>query len=417
MRSSLQRCSNLSKMPWTSNRFAKSGHLFGRNLVRIHLGYQMTRTNGNAKWVLRVAEAALHGDQHKLQTAISTAIRSLKSESPETSRSLAKLLAQHANNPQSLRWAGVGPPPADAEEGLALVRAFGTDDAAAPILPTSATVKVAQFLRERKDSERLFDEGLSPAGTVLLTGAPGTGKTMLARWIAAELQLPFLVQDLATSISSLLGRTGLNLRRVLDYARSRPCVLLLDEFDAIAKKRDDQTELGELKRIVNVLLKELEDWPSHSVLIAATNHPALLDPAISRRFQVEVRLPLPGDQQRAEILGRAAGRFNKDLSPKFLSTCAKALVGKSGSEVEALMLASTRRHIVTGTSLVVCVIEGLAAGVLDGRSAKARTLGTLLKELHGKGRGKKYTIRDLATLFGKSPSTIQYHLNRGPANG
>ena len=84
--------------------------------------------------------------------------------------------------------------------------------------------------------------------------------------------------------------------------------MLLDEFDAIAKRRDDISEVGNLKRIVNVLLKELETWPSHSVLIAATNHPDLLDQAIRRRFNVVLTLPMPGEDERAKILERAAGR-------------------------------------------------------------------------------------------------------------
>lgn len=83
--------------------------------------------------------------------------------------------------------------------------------------------------------------------------------------------------DLATSISSYLGRSGQNIKNIFDYAKSFPSILLLDEIDAIAKRRDDASDLGELKRLVNVLLKESETWPSQSIIIAATNHPGLLD--------------------------------------------------------------------------------------------------------------------------------------------
>ena len=153
-----------------------------------------------------------------------------------------------------------------------------------PIFSALVGDQLGRFLNEWKKREELLAEGILPPRSLLLKGPPGTGKTMFAKWLSGELKLTFVTLDLASSISSYLGKTGMNLRRALDYARANQCLLLLDEFDAIAKRRDDATEVGELKRIVNVLLKELEDWPSHSLLIAATNHPELLDPAISRRF-------------------------------------------------------------------------------------------------------------------------------------
>jgi SpoVK/Ycf46/Vps4 family AAA+-type ATPase len=352
-----------------------------------------------------------------MQSVIATAIKNLRKESPEVSKALADLIGRHMANPSSLQWSSAGPPPTDAEEGMALVRMFKTDDAAEPILSPTLGNKIRQFLRERKDSSRLFHEGLAPAGSILLIGEPGTGKTMLARWLANELRLPFLVQDLATSISSLLGKTGLNLRRTLDYARSRPCVLLLDEFDAIAKRRDDTSELGELKRIVNVLLKELEEWPTHSVLIAATNHPGLLDPAIARRFNIVLSINLPAEPQRLEILERAAGRFKSEFPPRFLSACAKALNGKSGSDLEAIMNVAIRKHVVTGEVLVGCLAEELASDLKDSTGPTRIVFTSLLRELHGHGKERTFTVRYLAKMFGKSPSTIQYHLKKGTGHG
>src|SRR5690606_32775240 len=104
---------------------------------------------------------------------------------------------------------------------------------------------------------------------------------------------PLLILDLASVMSSYLGRTGTNLRHVLDYAKSLDCVLLLDELDAIAKRRDDRGEIGELKRLVTVLLQQIDDWPPKSLLIAATNHADLLDPALWRRFDVTLEFPIP----------------------------------------------------------------------------------------------------------------------------
>src|SRR5690606_342807 len=94
----------------------------------------------------------------------------------------------------------------------------------------------------------------------------------------------------------LLGKTGSNLRSVLDFAKSHPCVLFLDEIDAIAKKRSDESDVGELKRLVNILLQEIENWPNQGLLVAATNHPELVDPALWRRFDLDVTFYLPSEE-------------------------------------------------------------------------------------------------------------------------
>ena len=166
-----------------------------------------------------------------------------------------------------------------------------------------------QLLDERGAEDKLASLGLAPTRSLLLTGAPGVGKTLTARWIARELNRPLLLLDLSAVMSSFLGRTGNNLRYVLDYAKSVPCVLLLDELDALAKRRDDTIEVGELKRLVTVLLQELDDWPPTGLLVAATNHPDLLDPAIWRRFDLTIEIPLPQDELIEKAIVAQLGRF------------------------------------------------------------------------------------------------------------
>ena len=374
----------------------------------------MSRTEPLQLWLPKIAEAGLNGDQRKLEIVLVRAIRALKGKSPEVSKQLGEMLAEQSSNPNGLRWKGSGPPPVDPDEGFTLVRSESVEDAPSPALPLSLSKRIAQFVSERKGAQQLLKEGFMPPGSILLTGAPGTGKTMLSRWIARELGLPFVALDLSTSISSFLGKTGFNLRRTLDYARSRPCVLLLDEFDAIAKRRDDDSEVGELKRIVNVLLKELEEWPLHSVLVAATNHPELLDRAIARRFDLVIELPLPAEQERFEILMRAGRQFSDEVPVALLKALATTLEGANGSEIDSLMKAAVRQHLSGDVSIISCLVEVLQVRIGDRLSNK--NFGTFLRSVQANAKGA-FKVRDLAELFGKSPSTIQYHLKKEPSHG
>ena len=366
------------------------------------------RTDPWREWIPKLAQAGLTGDRDRLELILLTIIRSSKQHSPDLAESLASLLGQYSVNPSGLRWTESGPPPIDADEGLALVQSIVTDTAPMPILPELQAQTVLQFVRERQEAQRLFSEGFAPPSSVLLIGLPGTGKSMLASWIAATLHMPLLVQDLATSISSFLGKTGLNLRRTLDYARGHGCVLLLDEFDAIAKRRDDVSEVGELKRIVNVLLKELETWPSTSVLVAATNHPDLLDPAIQRRFQLVIQLPMPTVPERSEILRRAAGHLAEEIAPSLFDACAEVSEGLSGSDLNALMQAAVRRRLTSDSPLAKCLIAQLQ--MRWNEDVATKHLGKLIRTLHDST--DTHTVRDLAALFERSPSTIQHHLKK-----
>ena len=156
-------------------------------------------------------------------------------------------------------------------------------------------------------------------------GPPGNGKTSLAELIAEALAVPFLVIRYDALIASFLGETAGRLRRVFDYARTLPCVLFFDEFDAVGKERGDVHETGEIKRVVTSLLMQMDDLPSYTMVVAATNHPELLDRATWRRFQLRLSLPNPS---RAALEKFFQLRFATVEGASALS--AKTLVTKLG---------------------------------------------------------------------------------------
>lgn len=203
--------------------------------------------------------------------------------------------------------------PVDADSKLPLVRTDPADMLRAePLLTDKLKKQVDQLLLEHQSADRLLAAGFAPAKSVLLSGPPGVGKTMTAGWLASRLGLPLLTLDLASVMSSYLGKTGANVRAVLSHAQEQPCVLLLDEFDAIAKRRDDDSDVGELKRLVTVILQTIDDWQPTSLLVAATNHSDLLDPAVWRRFDVTLQFDLPNHAQRTALL--VAGGVDPELA-------------------------------------------------------------------------------------------------------
>lgn len=173
-----------------------------------------------------------------------------------------------------------------------------------PVWPSGVVAQLDELVEQCRHIEALRAANLSPARTLLLCGPPGTGKTLAARWLAREINRPLVTLNLASVMNSFLGRTGQNLAKVLKFGRSTECVLLLDEFDALAKRRDDAQDVGELKRVVNVLLQAVDEWPTTSLLVAATNHPELLDRAMFRRFDLVVEFPGVSRAQAEEALSQ-----------------------------------------------------------------------------------------------------------------
>ena len=138
--------------------------------------------------------------------------------------------------------------------------------------------------------------------TPSLCGPPGCGKTLTAEAIASELGRPLAVVRTDSVVSSFLGETAANLRKVFDFAASSPMVVLFDEFDAVGKEREDASEHGELRRVVNAVLQMLDSYDGRSLIVAATNHEGMLDSAVWRRFEEVLFLKSPTAAELRRLL-------------------------------------------------------------------------------------------------------------------
>lgn len=280
-----------------------------------------------------------------------------------------------------------------------------------PILNLSIKRNVVELLEEWKSEQRLVSMGLKPRQTVLLHGPPGCGKTHLARYIARALEMRLFTVRFDSLISSFLGETGSNLRKVFEFAAANRCVIFIDEIDAIAKLRDDKNELGELKRVVISLLQNLDLSNTQSLLIAATNHPHMLDSALWRRFQVVLEMDAPSDVSRIKIFER----YLKESVPKqVMEVVMNATQGMTGADLATIASASLRKRLLSDNvelpeAITLAVIEYIRRqegyGVKGQNQEKLIGLTSTLKKLH-----RKYTYQELENISGVPHSTIHHRL-------
>ena len=311
--------------------------------------------------VLALSRMALNGDEERVAHQIARLRDALNESSPKQAEKLGKLLARQKRRqdvapmaleqmrarPTCLQLPGEPlsrstPLPTDRETGAPLVRLLFPDDQddLSPILQPALEAAISDQLREWDRVEDLARMGVKPNMRCLLYGAPGVGKTLLARFIGHQLRLPIVEVRLDGLISSFLGTTARNIGALFDFADRYRCILFLDEFDAIAKARDDSQEVGEIKRVVNTLLQCLDARNVQGFTLAATNHEHLLDPAVWRRFEARIRIPKPDSGTRAAMLKRF-------LAPLCLSDSEIRMLlwlteGMSGADLETLITGGKR---------------------------------------------------------------------------
>jgi SpoVK/Ycf46/Vps4 family AAA+-type ATPase len=273
------------------------------------------------------------------------------------------------------------------------------------VLPSAIQSRVNEFLSSVKHHDALVRAGAALPSRVLVYGPPGTGKTQLARWISAELQMPLLTVRCDTLVSSLLGQTSRNLRRVFEYAQQSPCVLFLDEFDALAGARGNDRDVGELQRVVIALLQNIDALPDSTILLAATNHDQLLDTAVWRRFSFRIPMPMPDEAMRGRLWSQLLGEF----APKGLDWVALALrsEGASGALIEQVSLDAKRTAVLTGLPTIdedeLFRRLGLTLAL-----SRREVLSTDEAEVRWLRRWdhKRFSLRTLARLYNTSLRTI-----------
>ncbi|MFR9806374.1 AAA family ATPase [Pseudonocardia sp. RS010] len=328
---------------------------------------EQVKLDPTEKVIVDVLRVGLAADSAGLRQLCRRLIRTPPRDSshPESLRAELQAVLTAAPTPASagLRWAA-SPTNATKTEAPSPRRRRLTDEVTTPpsgllwtsspalhqpILNARTTEAVNQFIAEQTAHSSLEAAGLSPSRSALLIGPPGVGKTLSASYIAARLDLELKTVDLAAMMSSYLGRTGQNLATALEEAGRDRCVLLLDEFDALAKRRSDEADVGELKRLVNVLLQQLDHKHSSnsSILLAATNHPELLDRAVMRRFDTIIEFDLPSALERLALIKALPTVQFAGLSEGAVEALAVATEGESHSTCESLIKAVARKSIIS----------------------------------------------------------------------
>ena len=374
--------------------------------------------------VFRIVNGALRLDTDKVRNYTAFLADKLAEAGEESSAvRLRKLLEESDHQLRPAKTSLAGAVPVDDESRFPLLEQVNLRELEEPeiVLSEAQAATAAEFLSVTKSHAQLEAEGLKASVSMLLFGPPGCGKSRLARHIARKLGLDLYIARLDGLISSYLGSTSKNIRALFEFASRTPCVLFLDEFDALAKLRGDTQELGELKRVVNSFIQNLDSLGTQSVVLAATNHHELLDAAVWRRFSYRIEMGYP-DQERRTRMWR---EFLQPLafSKKDIELLSDLSDGFSGSDIQEACLRLHRRRITLHEQPdlkdAVEALRGVAIGEGEGRRFLAGHKASAAPELAAALRernAKLYSHAALGRLLGVSKTTA-YRWTQEEAHG
>jgi SpoVK/Ycf46/Vps4 family AAA+-type ATPase len=305
-------------------------------------------------------------------------------------------------------------PPSDRETSVPLAEVILDPGAGRPLPIYSETLTMAldAMLSEWKQVAALRAMGVEPSRSCLIYGPPGTGKTLTAFRLAAQLRLPIINARIDGLVSSFLGTTARNIANLFAFANRYRCMLVLDEFDALAKMRDDPHEVGEIKRVVNTLLQNLDARAGTGLTVAITNHDALLDPAVWRRFENHIRIDLPDERTRLAMLNAFLAPL--DVDEDVVRTLTFIVGERSGSFLknfaDALKRVLALGHVEVSSTAILMAAKALVPRLSIDKSQtspasmfvsdEANFVGALLNS------GMPIRQASLAKMFGVSQSTI-----------
>lgn len=362
--------------------------------------------------ITRIVDGAVKGDRAKVAAYVEQLARKLAEagETQAAERLLRALRQVKASDVAPARFDATARLPVDGESRLALADEERIDPASIQIVLDPGTSQlVDEFVRFVRAADKLMASRVGIAPSMIIYGPPGVGKTELARYIAAQLGLPLITARSDSVISSFLGSTAKNLRVLFEHARSRPCVLFLDELDSLAKLRDDQHELGELKRVVVSLLQNIDALNNEVVLLGATNHHHLLDPAVWRRFAYRLELGLPPHGARQRLFELFLKGFPCDDE---LEALAAAAEGLSGADIRQVCDGAIRAAVVAGRPQVhgADILRTVARARLGETVDFGRTEPAQIRAVHELAPAV-FTCKRLASVFDTSEPTVSRRLN------
>jgi SpoVK/Ycf46/Vps4 family AAA+-type ATPase len=318
-----------------------------------------------SRHIVALLQSHIAGDEERfLSIATQLAAHEARQGHGKLAQELRELIDGAKGKAATVTRRGAGPVPLAQPKGelsAFLAARYSDLRLSSMVLVPELHARLARLLREQRQQERLRARALTPRRKLLLIGPPGSGKTMTAAAIAGELKLPLFTVLYDGLFGKLLGETAGRLRLVFDAIALQRGVYFFDEFDAIGTQRSGPNDVGEIRRVLNSFLQFLENDDGPSLIIAATNHPELLDKALFRRFDDVITYELPNAEVARGILeSRLTGYLLDHVS---WSSVLHAAAGLSQAEIaraadEAAKVAVLAEHnSVTTEALLTALTE------------------------------------------------------------
>ncbi len=283
---------------------------------------------------MRVAEEIIEEEEQKKNNLLA--------------RDLRNVLDYQNNNFTNIKSLKI---PCDKERGLPLleIKKFKKDWTDV-VITNKIRNSLENIIEENNKRDILSVYGLKPKQKLMLFGPPGCGKTLSAQVLSGIMNYPLVYVRFDGVISSYLGETAANLRKIFDFIKYGKWIILFDEFDVIAKQRDDPFEHGEMKRVVNNFLQMMDNFSGESIIICATNHQHLLDSALWRRFDDIILFDIPNKEARIKLIKRNLRSFR--TSSVDYSSLAEKTEGMSPADIEMICVNTIKRNILDSKSII-----------------------------------------------------------------